>query len=123
MRPARILLIDDDLEVAYLVAMGLEEAGHEVTVAETGQEGVACFESEHFDVVLTDLGMPDITGWEVTERIKALQPGVPVFIITGWGQSVDAERQMASGADLLLTKPFNMQELLGLIEQHARAIA
>lgn len=117
MRPAQILLIDDDREVAFLVAMGLEEAGHQVTIAETGQEGVAAFEGHHFDVVLTDLGMPDMTGWEVTARIKALQPGVPVFVVTGWGKNIDRERQIASGADLILTKPFDLEELLRLIGQ------
>ncbi len=117
MRSARILIIDDDVEVAFLVTMSLEEAGHQVVVAETGHEGVTLFENGHFDVVLTDLGMPDMTGWEVAARIKALQPDVPVFVVTGWGDQLNTEDQLASGADLILTKPFDLEELLNLIGQ------
>jgi CheY-like chemotaxis protein len=117
MHPAHILIIDDDVEVAFLVAMSLEEAGHQVAVAETGHQGVTLFENGHFDVVLTDLGMPDMTGWEVTTRIKALQPDVPVFVVTGWGDQLNTEEQIASGADLILTKPFDLDELLHLIAQ------
>jgi two-component system phosphoglycerate transport system response regulator PgtA len=58
-----------------------------------------------------------MTGWEVTTRIKALQPDVPVFVVTGWGDQLNTEEQIASGADLILTKPFDLDELLHLIAQ------
>ncbi|MBI2543932.1 MAG: response regulator [Candidatus Rokubacteria bacterium] len=91
-----ILVADDDPRPLRALADLLEGSGHAVVTAASGAEGLARFEAEAADLVITDLGMPGMTGWELAERIKARSPGTPVFLLTGWGEAVadaDASRR------------------------------
>jgi two-component system cell cycle sensor histidine kinase/response regulator CckA len=106
--PLRILVIDDELQVRSTLAEMLEEQGHRVTQAPGGREGLSFLESnrELVDVVISDLGMPDMTGWDVAAAIQQRWPGVPVGLITGWGET-EITREERSRVNFVINKPFD----------------
>lgn len=113
--PARILVIDDDRAVRDVLTEILRTADHEVVAAASGEEGLALFRESSFDLVFTDLGMPSMNGWEVAAEIKAKSPGTPVGIITGWDTSVDRARLSQLGVDLIVAKPFRLEQVLAVV--------
>jgi len=74
------------------------------------------FEKDGFDLVITDLGMPDISGWEVSKIIKQKKPHVPVVIITGWGVDPDPNKMKDSKVDCIINKPFQVDQLEKIIQ-------
>ena len=110
-RKAKILLVDDDPEVSEVLELMLDQIGNEVTVVSQGQEAITRFEQGDYDLVITDLGMPDISGWEVAKAVKQKSPGTPVVLITGWGVQLDSEQRNESGVDGVIAKPFSKQVL------------
>ncbi len=106
--PLRILVIDDELQVRSTLAEMLEEQGHSVTQAPGGREGLSYLESnpELVDVVISDLGMPDMTGWDVARTIQSRWPRLPVGLITGWGET-DVTREERGRVNFVITKPFD----------------
>ena len=114
-KSARILVIEDELTIRSLLVQVLMNAGHTVRWAGDGQEGLALFEKEEFDVVLTDLSMPEVSGWEVAQAVKKAHPGVPVILVTGWGDQMDPHHLEKNGVDLVLAKPFRVEELLSTL--------
>jgi len=106
--PLRILVIDDELQVRSTLAEMLEEQGHSVTQAPGGREGLSFLESnrELVDVVISDLGMPDMTGWDVAAAIQERWPGLPVGLITGWGET-EITREERSRVNFVINKPFD----------------
>ena len=114
-RVGSILIIDDEADVRELVADVLAGLGHSVTVAGGGREGLARFETGRYDLVLTDLGMPDFNGWDVARAVKASRPDVPVLLLTGWADA-------ASPADVprvegIVKKPFDLKQLTAAVSQ------
>ena len=94
----------------------LEVYHHKVTVAPGGREGLEMFRSnlrgsEAYEVVITDLGMPDLDGHQVARAVKAASPGTPVVMLTGWGAMMKAEGETTPEVDALLSKPPRLQEL------------
>ena len=73
-----------------VVADVLLSHGHRVTLAGGGQEGLARFERDPFDLVITDLGMPDVNGWDVARAVKSARQGLPVLLLTGWADAEEA---------------------------------
>jgi len=118
-RKVNILLVDDDPEVSEVLELMLAQIGHEVTVVSQGQEAVALFEQGDYDLVITDLGMPDISGWEVAKAVKEKRPETPVVLITGWGIQLDSEEMSRSGIEGVIAKPFSKQ---ALVDQLARVL-
>jgi len=115
----RILLIDNQLQALEVLTEMLKAGGHRVTPAQSGAEALALFAPGRFDLVLTNIGMPGMTGWDVADRVRALDPQVPVTFITGWGLSEeDRERCRSRGIRHCLFKPVRPQELLQAV-QHA----
>jgi len=108
----QILVIDDETEIGELLADILTEGGHKVETAGGGVEGVKKFSAGSFQAVLTDLGMPDMSGWEVAEAIRTKDPGVIIGLVTGWGASIDPEKIERMGIDFLLSKPFQTRDIL-----------
>jgi signal transduction histidine kinase len=106
--PLRILVIDDELQVRSTLAEMLEEQGHSVTQAPGGREGLSYLESnpELVDVVISDLGMPEMTGWDVARTIQSRWPRLPVGLITGWGET-DVTREERGRVNFVITKPFD----------------
>ena len=114
-RHARILVIDDDEAVRDILSRILRTKGHQVEVAEDGDIGIERFKGQPFDLVFTDLGMPKMSGWEVGKALKALDPKIPVIMITGWGMELDRGKMSESGIDLIISKPFNFDQVTQII--------
>ena len=116
-RKARILVIDDEEEVSQLLSDILTSKGHEVKTSPNGDQGIEMFKNDNFDLVFTDLGMPGLSGWQVAAEVKKIKANTPVTLITGWGIQVkDAELQK-SGVDLVVAKPFKMDQIIGLVQK------
>lgn len=116
-KPGRILIIDDDEMIRELLSELLQVAGHTVVSAGGGREGLRLFRQGGFDLVLTDLGMPECSGWEVASAIKRTTPRIPVALITGWGLTLDRRKLKEAGVDLVLNKPFQVAEVLALVAE------
>jgi PAS domain S-box-containing protein len=115
--PRRILVVDDDASVRETLASLLRASGHRVIEADGGAAGLARLATAEVDMVLTDLGMPDVTGWDVAREAKRRRPGLPVVLVTGWGDQVEAEAPAGDPVDRVLAKPVQLKELLGLIAE------
>jgi two-component system, NtrC family, response regulator AtoC len=113
----RVLVIDDDASLRYTLEAVLSDAGLVVETAETGAKGLAAFELRGADVVLTDLAMPEMDGMMVLERLRALDPSVPVMMITAHGSERVAVAAMKAGAYDYLPKPFDPDELVLVVKR------
>jgi len=111
----RILAIDDNPAVRDVLATILAKAGHEVVQAGGGREGLELFQTTTFDLVFTDLGMPDMSGLEVAANVKEQSPTTAVVMITGWGRELDEETLMQEGVDFLLCKPFDLVTVQNIV--------
>jgi CheY-like chemotaxis protein len=119
-RPLRILYIDDEPQLRQVLHDVLEMDHHQVTVAPGGREGLDMFRTnlhagEPYEVVITDLGMPDLDGHHVARAIKAESPQTPIIMLTGWGTMMKADGQKTPEVDAVLGKPPRMQELSNLL--------
>jgi len=116
-REARILVIDDEETVRSVLSRILSQVNHQVTMAENGEEGIRLFREKDFDLVLTDLGMPGMSGWEVCRAIKKMSPHTPVGMITGWGAEVDQSKIEENGIDFVIPKPFQFDQILKVVDE------
>jgi signal transduction histidine kinase/DNA-binding response OmpR family regulator len=116
-RPARLLLIEDEPEVQAVLADMLREAGYGVAVAKDGLEGIEHCDREAVDVVLSDISMPGISGWDVAARLRARHPQIPIGFVTGWGDQLDPERLAGAGVDFVVAKPFQAHDILRQVAQ------
>jgi two-component system, OmpR family, response regulator VicR len=114
-RKLRILLIDDDAAVRQAITRVLEGADYEVMQAADGREAIVRFVPEAIDLLLLDLDMPGISGWDVFERLTTRYPLVPVIIITGLPNQ--RSTALAAGVGALLEKPLDIPVLLRTIEE------
>jgi signal transduction histidine kinase len=110
--PVHCLVVDDEEAVREMLGDLLAMGGHTVVLASTGEEAISRLQAERFDVVLTDLGMPKVSGWEVARACKAMSPKVPVVLVTGWGVELSQEELEANGVDAVLSKPLNVDQIL-----------
>jgi len=115
--PRRILVVDDDPTVRTTLANMLRAVGHLVTDGEGGAAGIGLLGKIPVDLVITDLGMPDVTGWDVARAVKLQIPKVPVVLLTGWGEQGAGEPPAAKLVDRVLGKPVRLQDLLAVIEE------
>jgi PAS domain S-box-containing protein len=115
---ARVLVIDDEENIREILQDFLETDGHEVVACDTGQSGLGELErGRAFDLVLTDLSLPGMSGWDICEKVKAGFPNVTVGLITGWGATLDADKARESGVDHVLSKPFRFDQLVKVVEE------
>jgi len=119
---SRILLVDDDPRLLTVLSDMLQYYGHAVTTAAKGEEAVQMFDPTLHDVVITDLGMPRMNGWEVAERVKAQSPETPVFLLTGWGESV-AAHEGSQFVDRVIAKPVSVEALMEQLAELRRTRA
>jgi DNA-binding response OmpR family regulator len=115
MKDNRVLVIDDDPDIRGLVRTLLERAGASVTEAGDGRSGLREFHALRPDLVVLDVQMPGLDGWEVLERIRDLSE-VPVLMLTGRGAELERVRGLQGGADDYVVKPFGRQELVARVE-------
>ena len=116
----QVLVIDDEPLVRSLLRQALENRGHIVTEAANGQEGVRCFRENNIDLVITDHGMPVMNGLDAAFRIKKQKPETPVLLITGWQAETDAIFQKPSSIDEFISKPFDLEKIVALVEEYGR---
>jgi CheY-like chemotaxis protein len=119
-RPAesrRILVVDDNQDAAESLAMLLEISGHRVATAHGGVAALDLANTFEPEVVLLDIGMPDIDGYEVCSRLRGLPRGdaMRVLALTGWGQEADRRKAREAGFDAHLTKPVDYETLAKVI--------
>ena len=82
-----------------------------------GPEGIAMFEAGQYDVIFSDLGLPDMSGWDVAKAIRAKNQQVPIVLLSGWGIQLDDVRIKECGVDLVLSKPCQMDELINAVDE------
>ena len=112
----RILVVDDDPLVAKVLKDTLRLDGHDVSTADGGEAGIRAFRAaagspRPFDVVMTDLGMPNVDGSRVAAAVKAASPATPVVLLTGWGRRLQADSETPPNVDRLLSKPPRLSDL------------
>ena len=111
----KILVIEDEQRVAELLQTGLEENGYCVSVATDGAKGLSLFFKEKFDIVLSDVILPKIGGFDVCKEIRQANKNVPILMLTALGSTNDKLEGFDAGADDYLTKPFDFRELLARV--------
>ncbi len=117
MRRVKILVIEDDREILEVISVGFEMRwpGVKLVSARLGREGVELAASENPDIIILDLGLPDVTGFEVLREIRAFS-GVPILILTVRSEEADIDHGLEWGADDYMTKPFQQAELQSRVE-------
>jgi len=115
---AKILLVEDNEMNRDMLSRRLERKGFEVVMAPDGQQGVALAASEAPDLILMDMSLPVVDGWEATRRVKANDAtrGIPVIALTAHAMVGDREKALNAGCDDYDTKPVDFPRLLGKIE-------
>ena len=116
MRKARILIIDDEPSIAEALTLILDDQGYETVLARCGRDGVEQADRYSFDVTVTDLRLPDISGLDVLKALRAKDAGNRVIVITAYGTPEMVCELKACGAVAVLKKPFLPSEILALIE-------
>ena len=114
-----VLVIDDEIQIQRLLTIALESAGYNVTTAGTGQEGLARVAGRRHDLIILDLGLPDISGLMVLQQLREWTQ-TPVLVVTVQDGEVEKVAALDSGADDYITKPFNTAELLARLRAATR---
>jgi len=116
--PRRILIADDNRDAAESLAVLMRLEGHDVTLAHTGREALACFEAVLPEVAVLDIGMPDLDGYEVARRVRqhSLGSAVTLIAVTGWGQDTDIAHALRAGFNHHFTKPVEPEKLCRLLQ-------
>lgn len=123
--PPKILVVDDEARIREACRQVLEESGYEVSLAEGGEEAIRAVSSTHYDIVLLDLMMPEMSGFEVLSRIRTLDAGTVVIVITGYATLEHSVEAMKKGAFDFIPKPFTPEHLrvtVGKAIEYTRAL-
>jgi len=107
----RILAVDDEPELRDMVALMLGNDGHAVRTVASGDEALAALEAGEFDLVLSDVGMSGMNGWELVERVRRRWPSLRLVLATGWGAEIDPARARQQGIEAVIAKPFRFNDL------------
>jgi signal transduction histidine kinase len=117
-----ILVVDDDEAVRFTLAEMLETQEHHVVSVSSGREALLKIENEHFDIVFTDLGMPGMSGWEVSQEIKKRSPSTHIIMITGWGTQLDQQKAAETGVKKILPKPVSCDEIISAVRDYTKTL-
>lgn len=115
--PWRILVGDDEVNVRRTLVELLIDLGHEVIEASDGRDLLARFEENGADLIFTDLGMPDMSGWDVAAAVRRTDRRVPIILITGWGNQISSEVAELKGITRVMAKPFTVQKVSSVIAE------
>jgi len=113
---ATILIVEDDKGPRDVLYELLSGAGHKVDTAYNGENGLSLFQQKHYDLVMADLGMPDISGLEVASTVKTNNPETKVILVTGWGIQLDTKDLERQGVDTVIAKPLDKENVLATID-------
>ena len=119
----KVLLVEDDKELAAFVSMGLVDEGFNVVVSFDGGSGLRQAETHAFDILLLDVMLPVLNGFEITKRLRLQTIRTPILLLTGRDAPEDIVRGLDAGADDYLTKPFDFEVLLARIRARTRCTA
>ena len=108
---ARILIIDDEPAVREILTELLASQGYSAVACADGQSGLALLQKESFDLVVTDLAMPGLSGWDVARAVKLRTPNMPVVMVTASADQIHPGKARASGVDFVIPKPFRFEEV------------
>jgi len=111
----KVLVVDDEDFVRDLLKEILECENCDVQVADCGSAALEIFYKNDFDCVLTDLGMPGMSGWELAQAIRQGNTSIPIAVVTGWGESVGSNEQKAAGVNWVVPKPFTADRIIELV--------
>ena len=115
MKPLSILVIDDEEFVRETLGEILAALTHRVQTADSGRAALDKIGTEHFDVVFTDLAMPEMDGWEVARAIRQARPGVPVVLVTGYGATAEAPSGEKDLVNAIIGKPFAFDQVTAVL--------
>jgi signal transduction histidine kinase len=110
-QPGHLLFVESEQMIRDATARLLSRWGHKVAQATNGAEALAMFAPDTYDLVISDLGMPDMNGWDLLREIKGRDPRVPTVLITGWGRQFSDEEARERGVDFVIEKPFDQDDL------------
>ena len=116
MRPSA-LVVDDSVDIAFMLAMILQHAGYNAVMSVSAREALALAQREHFDLVISDIGMPQMDGYAFAQRLRALSgyATVPMIAVTGFAEYDDRDRALAAGFTTHVKKPVDPASLVELI--------
>lgn len=114
---SKILIVEDEAEIADLEKDYLEISDYKVTICNTGNEGLECALKEDFDLIILDLMLPGIDGFEVCKRIREMK-NIPIIMVSAKKDDIDKIRGLGLGADDYMTKPFSPSELVARVKAH-----
>jgi CheY-like chemotaxis protein/signal transduction histidine kinase len=114
---ARVLLVDDEETVRTVYEEALLSVGHQVVAVAGGEEAIAQFEKDRFDIVITDLSMAGMSGYQVANNVKRINPAVPVILLSGWAIEQQSEQVRQAGIDAVLVKPCRIEELRDAVQK------
>ncbi|GAA4287137.1 response regulator transcription factor [Georgenia daeguensis] len=118
---AQILIVEDEAGISSFVTKGLKAAGHQPTAVGTGREALAHAHTDGYDLVILDIGLPDMDGFDVLQRIRGQGSTVPVIILTARSSVDDTVAGLEGGADDYMAKPFRFEELLARVRLRLRS--
>ena len=108
----RILLVEDEENIRDVVKLNLELEGYEVVTVSNGKDVIKTWEGEHFDLLILDIMLPELDGFQICEQIRLTDLKTPILMLTAKDSASDRVTGLKKGADDYLTKPFNLEELL-----------
>jgi len=112
----RILVVEDDKAMAVALSDGFQYEGHSVSVARDGAQGLALASESSFDLIILDVMLPKMSGFDVCKQLRSAGKGVPIIMLTARGQEIDKVLGLKIGADDYVTKPFSFMELTARVE-------
>lgn len=107
----KILIVEDEQRVAELLQRGLEESGYQAVVAFDGPMGLRLFKSNSFDLLISDVILPQMNGFELCKKVREINPAIPILMLTALGATDDKLEGFDAGADDYMVKPFDFREL------------
>jgi len=115
----RILVVDDIVDVREMLTMSLMQAGFQVVGAESAREALQAASERSFDLIVSDVGMPDMNGFELATRLRRMSryETIPIIALTGYSEYEDGERALQSGFIAQLVKPIDPSQLITLIDE------
>lgn len=118
-RMAKILIVEDEADVLYLSKRLITLLGHNVDGVKSGEQAMMKLRRRRYDMVLSDLGLPGMSGWGVAQMVKQLSPRTKVGLVSGWDVTPQPQLLRKRGVDFVISKPFSLDELEKVLTQYA----